>query len=420
VVRKGTRWVGFEVFRKGGNVFQVDHLPDEGLGLDFFPLDDDLVHKKYLVLPERGIPYGSTAELLAEIGAHFDRYVVLPADMRLIIPRYVLYTWLYDRFPSAPILRFIGDMGNGKSRAVQVTSDLCYHAFYAPGGSTMSPVFRSMESMGGGTLVMDELDFTLQKDEHHEMMRLLRNGFQKKGGSILRSEDNGNGYQAKAFVVFGPKILSGRKPFPDAALESRCFRVYMSPNVDLSAIPSELTDELPYHDEAAMLRNKLLRWRCENFFKPIREPERLPIEPRLFQLYRPLAALTEDVEALRQLQDCVLRLNEEMREERRNSPEAHVAEEMSKSWAKGEKRPLLATIATAVSSPPYVEVSSTEVGAICRGFGMEPKRRSKGMVVPIDLRKLELILERYGLSSDTEDAAESVERVGDVAPNASR
>src|SRR5262245_47328583 len=136
VASRGSRSVGFEVFRKGGVVFPAPHLPDETLGLDFCPVDDDLVHERYLQLPERSIPYGSTAQLLDEIRVHLDRYVVFPPDMRLIVPQFILYTWLYDRFPTAPILRFIGDTGNGKSRGVLVTSDLCYHAFYAPGGSS--------------------------------------------------------------------------------------------------------------------------------------------------------------------------------------------------------------------------------------------------------------------------------------------
>jgi hypothetical protein len=402
VYRPVTRWIRFEIFRRGGGLMlPVEHYEDRQVGLDYWPLDDDLVHKRYLKLPEGSVPYGTTAQLLADLRAHFERYVAFPSDMRLLIPHYVLYTWLYDRFPTAPILRFVGDWGNGKSRALQVTGDVCYHAFIAPGGASMASIFRSLDLIGLATLVMDELDFTLQRDEHHDMMRLLRSGFQKEGGGVLRAEDTGSGYKTKAFDVFGPKILAGRKPLPDPALESRCFRVYMSPDVDLSRIPSELPDS--YQKEAATLRNKLLRWRYDNYSKPTREPERLAVEPRLFQNYRPLAAVTDDPEALSQLQACVLKLNEEMREERSKSLEAQVAQAMSRLWAQGEKRPLVAKIASDVSSPPYVEVSSTEVGTICRGFDMEPKRESKGMFVPIDLRKLERILERYSLPCPTEN-----------------
>jgi len=292
------RKVGFEIFREGGALQLVDHFEDQSLGLSFHPVDDDLVHKGFFRLPSGSMPYGSTAQLLAEIRAHFDRYVVLPADMRLIVPHYVLYTWLYDRFESAPILRFVGDMGNGKSRALLVVGNICYHPLFAPGTASMASVFRSLELMGGGTVVMDELDFLPGTEKHRDMMDMLRGGFQREGGGVFRADpDSASGYKPKVFDVFGPKVLAGRKPFPDTALESRCFRVYMSPDVELSRIPSELPREHPYHVESALLRNKLLRWRYDNYFAPIRKVKRLPVEGRLYQLYEPVASVTDDLAA---------------------------------------------------------------------------------------------------------------------------
>src|SRR5262249_60445339 len=136
----------------------------------------------------------------------------------------------------------------------------------------------------------------------------------------------------------------------------------------LSGIPSELPDEHPYHEEAAVLRNKLLRWRYDNFFRPLSEPERLPIEPRLFQLYRPLATMAEDAETVAQLQACVLKLHEEMTEERMNSLEARVAKALRTLTPTGQTRVPLVTLASQATGADGVEVSSKDVGAICRSF----------------------------------------------------
>jgi hypothetical protein len=392
----------------------VDHFEDQSLGLSFYPVSDDLVYKGFIRLPSGSMPYGSTVQLLAEIRAHLDRYVVFPSDMRPIIPHYVLYTWLYDRFETAPMLRFLGDWGNGKSRALLVVGNICYHPLFAPGTATMASLFRSLELMGGGTVVMDELDFSSRRDEHQDMMDMLRGGFQREGGGVLRADKTDSGYKPKVFDVFGPKVLAGRKPFPDPALESRCFRVYMSPLVDLEGIPRKLPVDHPYHQEAATLRNKLLRWRYNNYFKPIREIEQLRVEGRLVQLYEPLASVTDDAEALAQLQSCILALNDEMTQERGNSPPARVATALRKLSASGQTRVSLATVAVHADLPPGQE-GNKEAGAICRSFELDVKRAGSGMVVIVQHAKLEHILTRYGLNTSDSEHGNNVGNVGNVA-----
>lgn len=58
---------------------------------------------------------------------------------------------------------------------------------------------------------------------------------------MLRSEDRGDGFEPRDFGVIGPKVLAGRKAFPDAALESRCLRVYTGLGADHDHVPTELS-----------------------------------------------------------------------------------------------------------------------------------------------------------------------------------
>jgi len=186
---------------------------------------------------------------------------------------------------------------------------------------------------------------------------------------------------------------------------------------DLSRIPSELPREHPYHVEAALLRNKLLRWRYDNYFAPIRKVKRLSVEGRLFQLYEPVASVTDDLAALVQLENCIYALNDEMTEDRGNSTEAHVATALQAYAPRLEMRVPLASLASRVFLTSGTSVTSKEVGPICRSFGLATKRQGAGMFVLIQPAKMERILSRCGLSSPgtQEEDDENAESVGNVA-----
>src|SRR5262249_57920606 len=85
----------------------------------------------------------------------------------------------------------------------------------------------------------------------------------------------------------------------------------------------------------------------------------------------------------------------------------------------GQTRVPLVTLASQATGADGVEVSSKDVGAICRSFGFETKRYAAGVVVMVNSMILARILERYGLADagPSEDAVENVESVGDVASN---
>ena len=70
---------------------------------------------------------------------------------------------------------FIGlDTGSGKTRFLLTAGSLCYKPIFASGASTVSPLFRILDSMRG-TLIVDEGDFRFS-DEKAELVKILNNG----------------------------------------------------------------------------------------------------------------------------------------------------------------------------------------------------------------------------------------------------
>ena len=399
--------VGFELFDSTvGEVRQIGGagLVVPGTSIQLMPLSDALIARGVVLLPVKSEPFGSTEILLAQIKQHIRQYVVLPEESdEIIAAHYVLFTHLFDRFDTAPYLRFIGDLGTGKTRAVQVIGELCYKPLGGQGNASGPSLYRTLDMLGGGTLLLDETDFNPRNDDHQEKMTLLRSGYQRYGSDVLKMDPmRDGGYRTRAFNVFGPKILAGRERFPDDALESRCIRIYMNSGVELRDVPHELTAD--YHAMALRLRNKLLRWRQEYFFKPLRDVEKINVDARLFQLYAPLARLIKDDDALYALRSTVLQLQGEMIEARRNSKEGRIAAGLLRLWssldATGPKQIRVKAVAEEASKelPEGSGYSPRSVSTVLKGFGLEVRRDRDGAFVQFEPKDLRFVLARYGLA----------------------
>ena len=217
---------------------------------------NNLLRHRALVLPSEPVEYGTEDELLSEIEAHLRRYVALPPEALSLSAAYILLTWVYDAFNELPYLRFRGDYGTGKTRALIAVGSLCYKAFFASGASTISPIFHTLDTFRG-TLVFDEADFRFT-DEKAELVKILNNG-NVKGFPVFRTHVTpSKEFNPTAFSIFGPKIIGMRRSYEDRALESRFLTIEMEPGRS-TGVPINLPNR--QKDEALMLRNKLLMFR---------------------------------------------------------------------------------------------------------------------------------------------------------------
>ena len=179
---------------------------------------NNLVRHECVLLPSHPEPSGGKDELVDDIAAYLHRYVHLSPLFERIAAYYVLLTWVFDAFNEVPYLRFRGDYGSGKTRALIAAGWIAYRGLlFASGASTVSPIFHTLDNFGG-TLVLDEADLRFS-DKWADLVKILNNGT-VKGMPVLRSVQNRNKeFDPAAFSVYGPKIVAMRGSFKDRALE---------------------------------------------------------------------------------------------------------------------------------------------------------------------------------------------------------
>ena len=237
---------------------------------------------------------------------------------------YILFSWVYDGFNELPYLRVRGDPGSGKTRFLLTIGSLCYKPIFASGASTVSPIFRILDSFHG-TLIVDEGDFRFS-DEKAEVVKILNNG-NVKGFPVLRSESDGKReFNPRAYHVYGPKLVATRGFFDDKALESR----FLTEEMGQFRLRNDVPINIPSHykDDALHIRNKLLLFRFRNLSKrmPAEELVDRSIEPRLNQIFVPLLSIIENPEAREDLKELAKRYNKEMIADRGMDMEAQILE----------------------------------------------------------------------------------------------
>ena len=200
-----------------GAKIQVEHN-----GVIYKPILNADVTEKAIILPTYPMDYKSRKELMKDIKGHIHKYVDIPEIYEDVCTWYTMMTWLSDRMPSIPYLRFLGDYQTGKSRASRVVTGLCYHPFQfvTPSGASL---YRTIERWKA-TLKLDESDFKYS-DKTADIIRILNAGYEQ-GNRVPRC--SGDNYDnIRYFDVYGPKIIANKTIFKDPSLENRCITILM-------------------------------------------------------------------------------------------------------------------------------------------------------------------------------------------------
>jgi hypothetical protein len=268
---------------------------DQGTLVPFSPTNN-LIRHEAVLLPSGADDYGTEPELIEDIRRFIRRYLDLTDAFEQIAAYYVLLSWVYDAFNELPYLRFRGDYGTGKTRALLILGSIAYKPFFASGASTVSPIFHTLNAFRG-TLIFDEADFRMS-DEKAELVKILNNG-NVRGMPVLRTIVNQkHEFSPAAFQVFGPKIVATRGIYDDRALESRFITEIMAGRRLRQDIPINLPDH--WKNDARHLRNQLLMFRFRNRHKVRLDASHVDprLEPRLNQVLVPLLSVIAD-EAVR-------------------------------------------------------------------------------------------------------------------------
>ncbi len=371
---------------------------------------NNLVKNEVVLFPSAPEEYGSEDELVASIEAFLHRYVDLSSLFEKVAAYYVLFSWVYDAFQELPYLRFRGDYGSGKTRALLTVGSLCYKPIFASGASTVSPIFRILDAFRG-TLIVDEADFRLS-DERAEVVKILNNG-NVRGFPVLRSEVRNTGeINPTAYHVFGPKLVATRGTFEDRALESRFLTEEMGTRKLRDDVPINLPER--HKEEAQHLRNQLLLFRFRNLGTPKIRAELVDktIEPRLNQVFVPLLSIIQDPKARDDLRALARRYNQEIVTERGMDTEAQVLEVIRDMVASPLEAKLTVKEITALFSDRHGEdyerkVTPKWVGSILRKrLNLRTQRTKEGFTIPAhELPKLRRLYEKYGIDGPAEPQA---------------
>ena len=396
---------GLAVSRFGG-LWNVEQEVVIGTGEVLVPYSakNNLIATNCVLLPSIPVHHGDKAELLADIQAFLHRYVDLSPTFERIAAYYVLLSWVYDAFNELPYLRLRGEYGTGKTRGLLAIGALCYRAFFASGASTISPIFHTLDRVGG-TLVIDEADFRFS-DATSDIVKVLNNG-NVKGLPVLRTmQSKDREFNPRAFRVFGPKIVAMRGSFDDPALESR----FLTEEMGHKSLRADISIPLPntLHEEALALRNRLLHYRFGNLVatKPDMTALLEGVEPRVNQIALPLLSLVDEPEVRADIRDRLLREQETRSLSRRETSEGRVVAALCQAMAASSSAPLTVGAVTdrfnsSDSNAYHAPVSEKWVGRVLRTQLRLATEKSHGVyVVPTAERaKIAALAARYNCSA---------------------
>jgi len=334
--------------------------------------------EKVVRFPSFPVGYGTTTQLLNEMNQFIRRYADLPEDWLDIVCLYVLMTWVYDRFRAVPYLRFLGEPGTGKTRLLEVSSSISYKGTIVSGNITGPSLFRLIDLVRG-TMAVDEADFK-NSAEWSDVTKVLNNGY-SAGTPVIRC--NKNTFDPECFHVFCPKIISTRNRFEDEATETRCLTLETKEQKVSPHIPLQLP--LTFDQEALALRNKLLKWRFDNFDRvTVREEGLRNLFARSGQIGASLAAVAPDEVWLNKLIGFLQRLDESRDEE---SPKAMVQRALKAMSAGARTSATVGEVAESVNSElkglGRDLLTDKKVGGMLRSLSFAPKRTNRGYVIAL-------------------------------------
>jgi hypothetical protein len=407
---------GLAILRPDGSQSIETHydLPSGERLVPYSP-KNNLLTSGSVLLPSNIGEFGDKGDLVAAIQAFVHRYVDLSPGFEEIAAHYVLLTWIYDAFGELGYLRFRGDYGTGKTRALLTVGAVCYKPFFASGASTVSPIFHVLDAFGG-TLVLDEADFRFS-DATAELTKILNNGT-ADGMPVLRTITNRHReLNPTAFRVFGPKLVAMRRDFADQALESRFLTEETGQRSLRSDIPIHLPREM--REEALALRNRLLAWRFHGRASAKPDPSRLVsgIAPRLNQTALALLSIVDDERVRDRVAGELVGEEARLSSERASSVEALVLRAVSDVAADTTSGaiPLKAVTERFCRNSGEGEgsISAKAIGFVVRSKLHLPTVKSNGTyAIPAAHRpQVAALVTRYGLSIER-DTGEGQRRVG--------
>lgn len=274
--------------------------------------------------------------LYHQMRSFVHKYLEVPETFEKICCFYAMMTWRFDQFNIVPYLRFLGQTGSGKSRGLKVVGALAFRPMRLV-AVTPASIFHAIDTYGKLTMLFEEMDLG-HADHTAEILQIINAGYAKENAvpRVVKGQDGNFGL--KAYEIFGPKIFAQRKPFSDAATNSRCLTQEMNsihPREDID----RYIDDPVFWRHAEGLRNQLLHYRMVSW-QPEIEIDRLTgyeLPARLQEIMVSLKSVIVSEELHAELESFMEEMYEQSVAEWAMTLEARVVEALLVSYYRPSK-----------------------------------------------------------------------------------
>lgn len=295
-----------------------------------------------------------------------------------ILALWIMASWVNESFNSCPYLMFIAPKESGKTRGMDILSELAYRPLPAV-SFTSSSMFRSIE-LWKCTLLVDEAEYQLNsKSEKGQDLYGILNGGYKKGMFAIRTETVSDSMIPTTYDIFGFKAIAATRPF-NPTLESRSIILSMTQHqVKNMLLPVEICEEL---------RNRLLYFRYSYLYKlKITFPEKIK-KGRLIEIFYPIYSIANLVDS-----DMIPRLDKYLEEtyfkgkeeDKVSLPEADLIRAINEKWDDPQNIDMRVYLKDIVDYIKYdfPDMTSQQVGYLLKAMGFIRGKDRIGMYIDI-------------------------------------
>jgi hypothetical protein len=350
--------------------------------------------------PPLGKPKGYASDLKLHdsireyIREHLD---FVNASVYHLLACFVKATYLWDKFDYATYLAFIGDVGTGKSEALQCLKRLC-HKGYLRDRPTPAVLFTVIDR-NHPTLLLDNAHRTSPRYQA-DTISILDSGY-KKDTKIDRTVNwRGKDYDILSFDVFGPKAFASNEEFVERSLTTRCITVYTAKN---QRKVNHSYDERKAYE----LRCKCLKYAQLHKNDPLPEFDNKYFkDDRLMEIFYPLLCVADTPQAKKALLEIGLALDAERGHDFESEFHRTLASISVELSGKDGKQPFkLREVRKRLEAfgDTYSGVSEKTLGSCLKSFGCVSQREGSGdrewyYVLPSHRRVF--LRHRYSIGND--------------------
>jgi hypothetical protein len=382
----------FAVSKDGGDINVIDTW-NESIP-NYRPKFTEDIRLGRVSLPRGYREFVNRRTLLAEIQDFIHKYVDIDPGFEEVAARYVMMTWVYDKFHKIPYLKVMGQWGSGKSRFLDVMAAITYHASYLGEAVTPANIYRWINEYPG-TLILDEANFG-DTSNQSIITQILNNGYKREGG-VMRCSQGSADYRPIFYPTFGPKILAAHYSYDDPSLETR-FLSTITYQTKRKDIPFSLPNRHDW-EEANILKEKLLYFRLKNWGRI--SLKKIPnclknLNPRFIEIFSPLLLITGDDEMSMEFNKFLKDYSSDFLAQMGLSDEGRVAEEIISLFRPGGDL-FIKELAKSInqSRNGTGRWSVKKVGKIISALGLKKHRKTAGTTVIVGQEEIDQLKKRF-------------------------